>query len=48
LRSGGALTLSMDVKFLELSREDRQFVFGLLDEMTAYEQAGGRSDGVLS
>jgi hypothetical protein len=41
LRSGGTLTLSMDVKFLELSREDREFVFRLLDEMKAYEQEGG-------
>jgi len=40
LRSGGALTLSTDVKFLELSREDREFVFGLLDQMAAYEQGG--------
>ena len=41
LRSGGALSLSLDVKFLELSREDREFVFRLMDEMTAYEQPGG-------
>jgi hypothetical protein len=41
LRSGGALSLSLDVKFLELSREDREFVFRLLDEIAAYEQGGG-------
>jgi len=48
LRSGGALTLSTDVKFLELSREDREFVFSLLDQMAAYEQGGGNSGRVLS
>jgi len=48
LRSGGALTLSTDVKFLELSREDREFVFSLLDQMAAYEQRGGNSGPVLS
>lgn len=41
LRSGGGLTLAIDVKFLELSREDREFVFGLLDRLSAYEQGGG-------
>jgi hypothetical protein len=48
LRSGGTLTLATDVKFLELSREDREFVFRLLDEMSAYEQGGGKSGPVLS
>lgn len=46
LRSGGALTLSMDVKFLELSREDREFVFSLLDQMTAYEGQSTAPGGV--
>ncbi len=41
LRSGGTLTLLMDLKFPELSREDREFVFGLLDEMAAYERDSG-------
>lgn len=38
LRSGGALTLVMDAKFLELAKEDREFVFSLLDQMAAYER----------
>jgi len=41
LASGGSLTLVMDVKFLELRREDREFVFELLDRMASYEQNTG-------
>lgn len=48
LRSGGALSLTLDVKFLELSREDREFVFRLLDEIAAYEQGGGDPGAMLS
>jgi hypothetical protein len=39
LRSGGSLTLVMDGRFLDLAKEDREFVFGLLDQMAAYEQS---------
>jgi hypothetical protein len=38
LRSGGTLTLVMDVKLAEMARADREFLFGLLDQMAAYEQ----------
>jgi hypothetical protein len=41
LRSGGSLTLVTEFRFLELAREDREFVFGLLDQMAAYERSMG-------
>lgn len=38
LRSGGTLTISASAGWLSLSSEDRKFVFGLIDELSAYEQ----------
>ncbi len=37
LRGGGTLTLSASVKFFELPRGDRDFVFKLIDELSDYE-----------
>lgn len=45
LRSGGSLTLVMDAKFLELAKQDREFVFSLLDQMAAYERGSSDSQG---
>lgn len=39
LRGGGTLTLSASVKFFELPRADRDFVFKLIDELAEYEDA---------
>ncbi len=36
LESGGTLTLSCSASFLSLSRADRQFVFGLVDNLADY------------
>lgn len=38
LRSGGTLTISASAGWLSLSADDRKFVFGLIDELTEYEQ----------
>jgi len=40
LHSGGTLTLSGSFSFLELSPQDREFIFQLADTMTKYQQAG--------
>lgn len=37
LPSGGAVTLGIDVNPLDLSEEDRRFVFALVDSMIGYE-----------
>lgn len=37
LRSGGAVTLSVSVNLFGLSRDDREFVLGLIDQLTNYE-----------
>lgn len=37
LQNGGSITLSLDVNILELKGEDRDFVFGLIDKLDAYE-----------
>lgn len=37
LKSGGVLTLSTTTQFMSLSKEDRAFVFDLIDKMTEYE-----------
>lgn len=37
LRSGGVVTLGLSVDLFALSTDDRTFVFGLIDKMTAYE-----------
>jgi hypothetical protein len=38
LRGGGELTLVASVKFLSMPREDRNFVFELLDKLTEYDE----------
>lgn len=38
LRTGGSLTLTMAVNLLELEGEDRDFVFGLVDNLKQYEK----------
>jgi hypothetical protein len=38
LTSGGELKLTISVDLFELSTEDRNFVFGLIDSLKAYEQ----------
>jgi hypothetical protein len=38
LPSGGQVTLSFNGNFFQLSKEDREFVYGLLDAMTAYAE----------
>ncbi len=37
LKSGGTLTLSATTKFMALSTADRNFVFGLIDELDKYQ-----------
>jgi hypothetical protein len=37
LRSGGRLTISLSVDLFELSKPDREFVFGLIDSLHEYE-----------
>jgi hypothetical protein len=37
LRSGGRLTISLSVDLFELSKPDRDFVFGLIDSLHEYE-----------
>lgn len=44
LRSGGVVTLSCSTEFLALTREDRDFLFGLVDALRDYE-AINRTDG---
>lgn len=41
LKSGGELSFSLSVDLFALSREDREFVFGLIDTLQAYEAFGG-------
>ena len=38
LKSGGTLTLSATAKFMALSSTDRNFVFGLIDQLEEYEK----------
>ena len=39
LRSGGQITVTVSVDLMQLSREDRTFVFKLIDELGEYEDA---------
>lgn len=39
LRSGGTITVSCSASFLSLSREDRDFVFELVDRLLEYQEA---------
>jgi hypothetical protein len=43
LRSGGQVTLSVSVNVMQLSVEDRNFVFHLIDKLKEYENAETRS-----
>jgi hypothetical protein len=40
LKSGGQVALSVSVNVMELSVDDRQFVFHLIDKLRAYESGG--------
>jgi hypothetical protein len=40
LRSGGQVTLSVSVNVMELSVEDREFIFHLIDKLRGYENGG--------
>lgn len=46
LRSGGALTLSYSVDLFDLDREDRDFVFGLIDQLREYGQQPSPKESV--
>ncbi len=48
LRSSGSLTLSGTFNFLELSAEDREFIFQLADTMTKYQNSKGATVGQSS
>ncbi len=39
LKSGGRLTISLSVDVFLISQEDREFVFGLIDKLNAYDRA---------
>ena len=39
LKSGGALSLSLSVDFMALSREDREWLFDLIDRLNTYGQS---------
>lgn len=41
LKSGGELTLSANVNLFDLDSEERQFVFGLIDQIQAHERGNG-------
>ena len=38
LRSGGTVTLAVSVNLFDLSKEDRNFVLGLIDDMSDYDR----------
>ena len=40
LKSGGVITLSVETSLIALSEDDRQFVFGLIDQVKAYGREG--------
>jgi Family of unknown function (DUF5343) len=40
LKSGGELSLSMNVNLFDLVGEERTFVFGLIDQIQAYQKGG--------
>jgi hypothetical protein len=46
LRSSGRLTISLSVDLFELSKTDRDFVFGLIDSLHGYEANQGSAHGV--
>jgi hypothetical protein len=46
LRSGGRLTLSYSVDLFDLDRADRDFVFGLIDQLREYGQNPAKEEAV--
>jgi hypothetical protein len=42
LKSGGTVTLAVSVNLFELSKEDRNFVLKLIDEMSDYDQEASK------
>jgi hypothetical protein len=42
LRSGGTVTLTVSVNLFDLSREDRNFVLGLIDDMSDYDRGADK------
>jgi len=45
LKSGGQLSLSMNVNLFDLEGEERTFVFGLIDQIQAYEKQARNERG---
>lgn len=45
LASGGTLTISATLDLFSLSPPDRNFVFGLIDELDKYEAGGRKTAG---
>jgi len=45
LHSGGTVRVSMSYNAFKLSKEDRDFVFDLVDKIQGYESKGGDSEG---
>jgi hypothetical protein len=43
LKTGGSLTLTLSVRFVEMGTDDRNFVFELLDKMKGYEEQNVKS-----
>lgn len=48
LRSGGQVALSVSVNVMELSVDDREFIFHLIDKLRAYENGGAPSADVAA
>jgi hypothetical protein len=46
LNSGGTIALTVSVDWLKLSKSDREWLFGLVDKVTAYE-SGATHDSPL-
>lgn len=46
LRSGGSVSVAMDVNLFTLSVEDRSFVMDLVDRLTSYAKASSGGDGL--
>lgn len=44
LRSGGTLTIALNANVFVLSKEDRSFVFSLVDQLLEYEDRGDDTD----
>ncbi|HEY3957875.1 MAG TPA: hypothetical protein VGM53_31285 [Streptosporangiaceae bacterium] len=44
LKSGGQVALSVSVNVMELSVDDREFIFHLIDNLRAYENGGAPSE----